>query len=303
MENSNLITDTSKKKKLSDNVKSSIFLSPAWILLLVFFLTPMVLTIIFSFTNLALTGAQAQNLSFIGFDNFIKMFNDVSLYNSIAKTLIFVLFSAILGQCFLGFLIAFLMKGKNATFRRIIGIAVIAAWVTPEVVVAFSWVAFLGDSGTLNNIITSISGVEAIAFLFEYPMVSVVVANIWRGTAFSMMAFQTALDDIPVEVEEAAIMDGATRWKIIRNITIPMVKGTITTNLMLVTLQTLGVFTLIYTMTGGGPGNDTMTLPVYMYQQAFVSYQLGYGTAISLIILTIGAIFSILYMKFLKVKV
>src|SRR5699024_5263150 len=137
---------------------------------------------------------------------------------------------------------------------------------------------------------------------FEYPMISVVIANIWRGTAFSMMAFQTALDDIPTEVEEAATMDGATRWGIVRHITLPMVSGTFATNIILVTLQTLGVFTLIYTMTGGGPGNSTMTLPVYMYQQAFVSYQLGYGTAISLIMLLIGAIFSVVYIKVLDVE-
>ncbi|GEQ32246.1 carbohydrate ABC transporter permease [Marinilactibacillus psychrotolerans] len=293
----------SKKKRLSDNVKTSIFLSPTFILLLIFFLTPMLLTIFFSFTNLALTGSQASNLEFIGFENFINMFQDTTLYNSIGKTLIFVLFSAVLGQCLLGFIIAFLMRGKHPALRRFVGISVVAAWVTPEVVVAFCWVVFLGDNGTLNNVLAALTSIEPIAFLFEYPMVSVVIANIWRGTAFSMLAFQTALDDIPVEVEEAAIIDGASRWKIVKNVTIPMLKGTFTTNLMLVTLQTLGVFTLIYTMTGGGPGGDTMVLPVFMYQQAFVSYQLGYGTAISLIILLIGGIFSLVYMKFLKVKI
>lgn len=294
---------STKLKNMSDNIKTSIFLSPALIFLFIFFFTPMILTVLFSFTNLALTGSQAQNLQFIGFDNFTKLFNDPRLYQSISKTLIFLIFSAVLGQSLLGFVIAFLMKGKNESFRKIIGIAVIAAWVTPEIVVAFSWVAFLGSNGTANAIITSLSSVQPIAFLFEYPMVSVIVANIWRGTAFSMMAFQTALDDIPLEIEEAAILDGATRWESVKMITIPMVKGTIATNIMLVTLQTLGVFTLIYTMTGGGPGTDTLTLPVYMYQQAFVSYQLGYGTAISLVILAIGAIFSLIYMKLLKVEI
>ncbi|MFC6465203.1 carbohydrate ABC transporter permease [Marinilactibacillus sp. GCM10026970] len=292
-----------KNKKISDNMKTSAFLSPALIVLLIFFITPMILTIVFSFTNLALTGSQASNLEFIGFENFVRMFQDSNLYNAIALTLVFVLFSAILGQCLLGFLLAFFMKGKHPSVRRFVGISVIAAWVTPEIVVAFCWVVFLGDSGTLNNIIAYFSSIPPIAFLFEYPMVSVVVANIWRGTAFSMMAFQTALDDIPVEIEEAATIDGASRWKSVTSITIPMVKGTFTTNLMLVTLQTLGVFTLIFAMTGGGPGNRTMALPVYMYQQAFVSYQLGYGTAISLVILLIGAVFSLIYMKFLRVKI
>lgn len=273
------------------------------IFLVIFFFLPMILTIVFSFTNLALTGTQASQLQFIGFDNFIKMFQDKQLYNSISKTIIFVFFSGIFGQVLFGFILAFLMKGKNERFRRLIGLAVIAAWVTPEVVVGFCWVIFLGESGTLNTILEVLFNIEPIAFLFEYPMVSVVIANIWRGTAFSMMAFQTALDDIPTEVEEAATMDGATRWGIVRHVTLPMVRGTFATNIILVTLQTLGVFTLIYTMTGGGPGNATMTLPVYMYQQAFVSYQLGYGTAISLVMLIIGAIFSVIYIRVLDVEI
>lgn len=298
-----------KSRRLSDNIKTSIFLSPALIVLLIFFIVPMMLTIMFAFTNLSLTGTQASQLEFVGFDNFTRMFNDSTLYSSIARTLIFVFFSAVVGQCLMGFIIAFMMKGKSSRFRRFVGIAVIAAWVTPEVVVAFAWVIFLGDSGTVNNVLMFLSEFlpflpeEPIPWLFQYPMVSVVIANIWRGTAFSMMAFQTALDDIPLEVEEAATMDGATRWKLVKNITIPMVKGTFVTNLLLVTLQTLGVFALIYTMTGGGPSGATMTLPVYMYQQAFVSYQLGYGTAISLVLLLIGVICSMIYIRFLKVKV
>ncbi|MEG0295010.1 carbohydrate ABC transporter permease [Enterococcus sp.] len=290
------------KKKLSDNVKSIFFLFPSWILLLIFFIGPMILTVIFSFSNLALTGANASQFQFIGFDNFVQMFQDPNFRISIWNTIVFVFFSAVIGQCFLGFLIAFLMREKNTAFRRVIGLIIIAAWVTPEVVVSFCWVAFLGETGTANWLL-GLLNIEPIAWLFTFPMISVIIANVWRGTAFSMMVFQSALDDIPKEVEEAAVMDGASRWQIVTKITIPMVKGTIATNLMLVTLQTLGVFTLIYTMTGGGPGVSTATLPVFMYQQAFVSYQLGYGTAISLVLLAIGAIASLIYMKTLKVKV
>lgn len=275
---------------------------PSFILLLIFFITPMALTVLFSFTNLSLTGASASALHFIGFQNFVTMFKDPQLARSIWNTIIFVVLSAVIGQCFFGFLIAFMMRGKNTAFRRIVGLIIIAAWVTPEVVVGFCWVSFLGDNGTLNMIAHTLLGAKPVAWLYTFPMTAVVIANIWRGTAFSMMVFQTALDDIPQEVEEAAYMDGATRWQVVTHITIPMVRGTIATNMMLVTLQTLGVFTLIYTMTGGGPGNSTSTLPVFMYKQAFVSYQLGYGTAISLVLLAIGAIASILYMRILKVK-
>ncbi|GLX66607.1 carbohydrate ABC transporter permease [Paenibacillus glycanilyticus] len=291
-----------KVKRLSDTKKSLLFLIPSLILLLIFFIGPMVLTFIFSFTNLALTGAAAKHTEFVGFENFTRMFEDPEFRTSVWNTIVFVFFSAILGQCLLGFLIAFMMKEKNVTFRRIVGLIIIAAWVTPEVVVGFCWVAFLSDNGTANWLI-GLLGFKPVAWLFSFPMVSVIIANVWRGTAFSMMVFQSALDEIPKEVEEAAHMDGATRWRIVTSITIPMVKGTIATNLMLVTLSTLGVFTLIYTMTGGGPGVETTTLPIFMFKQAFVSYQLGYGTAISLVLLAIGAIASLIYMKILKTKV
>lgn len=304
MNNSETIGHIPNRSKKQNQVKSTLgLLAPGVLLLLVFFITPMVLTVIFSFTNLSLTGDAAANLKFVGFQNFVTMFKDPELANSIWKTIIFVVFSAVIGQCFFGFLIALLMRGKNKTFRRVVGLIIIAAWVTPEVVVSFCWVAFLSDGGTLNKILVSLLNIKPIAWLYSFPMISVVIANIWRGTAFSMMVFQTALDDIPAEIEEAAVIDGASRWQITTRITIPMVRGTIATNIMLVTLQTLGVFTLIYTMTGGGPGNATSTLPVFMYKQAFVSYQLGYGTAISLVLLVIGAVASLLYMKVLKVKV
>ncbi|MHC5227974.1 carbohydrate ABC transporter permease [Enterococcus sp. LJL99] len=298
----NLTEQKKDKINFSKEKKAAFFLFPSWILLLIFFVGPVILTFVFSFTNLSLTGADASQLKFIGFENFTRMFGDPDFRVSVWKTIVFVVFSAVIGQCFLGFMIAFMMKEKNATFRRIVGLIIIASWVTPEVVVSFCWVAFLGDQGTANWLL-SLFSIKPVAWLFLFPMTSVVIANIWRGTAFSMMIFQSALDDIPKEVEEAAVMDGASRWQVIRKITIPMVKGTISTNLMLVTLQTLGVFTLIYTMTGGGPGNQTSTLPVFMYKQAFVSYQLGYGTAISLVLLVLGAVASLIYMKTLKVKV
>ncbi|WP_191988115.1 carbohydrate ABC transporter permease [Lapidilactobacillus wuchangensis] len=304
MNSSETIGRIPNRSKKRNQIKRTFgLLAPGVLLLLVFFITPMVLTVIFSFTNLSLTGDAAANLKFVGFQNFVTMFKDPELANSIWKTIIFVVFSAVIGQCFFGFLIALLMRGKNKTFRRVVGLIIIAAWVTPEVVVSFCWVAFLSDGGTLNKILVSLLNIKPIAWLYSFPMISVVIANIWRGTAFSMMVFQTALDDIPAEIEEAAVIDGASRWQITTRITIPMVRGTIATNIMLVTLQTLGVFTLIYTMTGGGPGNATSTLPVFMYKQAFVSYQLGYGTAISLVLLVIGAVASLLYMKVLKVKV
>ncbi|MBO9129436.1 sugar ABC transporter permease [Bacillus sp. 165] len=283
-------------------MQSVLFLLPAWILLLVFVVGPILLTFYFAFTNLTLTGAEAKSTQFIGFQNFLSMFQDPDFRISVLNTIVFLLLSAVIGQQVLGFILAVLMKEKNKTFRRIIGIIVIAGWVTPEIVVAFCWVAFLGDNGTLNIILQHI-GLKPVTWLYTFPMVSVVIANIWHGTAFSMLVFQAALDDVPKSVEEAAVMDGASRLQVLSKIVLPMIKGSVVTNMILVTLQTLGVFTLIYAMTGGGPGTSTQTLPIFMYNQAFVNYQLGYGTAISLILLLIGIVASLIYIRSMKVKV
>ncbi|NYD25066.1 ABC-type sugar transport system permease subunit [Kineococcus aurantiacus] len=137
-------------------------------------------------------------------------------------------------------------------------------------------------------------------WLYTLPIIAVSLANVWRGTAFSMLVYNAALSEIPAEIEEAAEMDGATGWARLRHVTIPMIKRTVTTNLMLITLQTLSVFGLIYTMTKGGPGTKSQTLPLYMYEQAFSFSQIGYGTAIALVLLAVGGVFSIVYMRLLR---
>ncbi|WP_028561733.1 carbohydrate ABC transporter permease [Paenibacillus pinihumi] len=275
------------------------FLLPSIMIMLLFFIYPILLTFFYSFTNLALTGESARELKFIGLDNYTRMFQDPTVRISIWNTLIFLFGSAVIGQQVLGFLIALLMKHKNKLFRRVIGTIVLAGWVTPEIVCALCLYSFFGDDGTLNAIITSF-GLPEVTWLFTVPMLTIILANIWHGTAFSMLVFQAALDDVPSEIEEAAVVDGASRWQILTRIILPYIKDSIKTNMMLVTLQTLGVFGLIYAMTGGGPGTSTTTLPIFMYNQAFINYQLGYGTAISLLLLLIGIVLSLFYIRSMK---
>ncbi|MED4956580.1 sugar ABC transporter permease [Paenibacillus macerans] len=275
------------------------FLLPSVLIMLIFFIYPVFLTFFYSFTNLALTGESAKELKFVGIDNYIHMFKDPTVRISIWNTLIFLFGSAVIGQQVLGFVIALLMKHKNKLFRRVIGTIVLAGWVTPEIVCALCLYSFFGDEGTLNSGL-AFFGIPAVTWLFTVPMLTIILANIWHGTAFSMLVFQAALDDVPSEVEEAAVVDGASRWQVLTRIILPYIKESFVTNMMLVTLQTLGVFGLIYAMTGGGPGTSTTTLPIFMYNQAFVNYQLGYGTAISLLLLLIGVVLSLFYIRSLK---
>lgn len=269
------------------------------ILIGIFLAGPIVWSFYGSFTNAALTGANAKNPEWIGLENYTTLFADPLFPRSVLLTVVFVLVSAVIGQNFLGLGLALLMRRAHRAVAAVVGVCVVAAWVLPEIVAAFVAYAFFFRDGTLNQL-TSLAGVPGVDWLFEHPMLAIILANIWRGTAFSMMVYQAALNDVPREVTEAAEIDGAGGAKTLVYVTVPMIRRSIATNLMLITLQTLAVFTLIYVMTAGGPTNRSTTLPIMAYEEAFSYSDIGYGTAIAVVMLIIGAAFSLAYIRLLR---
>jgi multiple sugar transport system permease protein len=274
-------------------------LIPSFFLLAIFMAGPIIWAIYISFTNTALTGPFAKNPEFTGVENYIRLWSDPNFPNAVWLTIVFVVMSAVVGQNTLGLAIALTMKNASKFIKRLLGGAVMAAWMLPEIVVAFAAYVYFNSDGTLNQVL-GLAGIPPVNWLFEYPMFAVILANIWRGTAFSMMIYMAALDDVPVELTEAAEIDGASGAQNLFLVTIPLIKSTITTNLMLITLQTLSVFALIYTMTRGGPSKDSTTLPILAYDTAFRVSDIGYGTAISVVMILIGAAFSIIYVRLLR---
>jgi multiple sugar transport system permease protein len=270
---------------------------PALVLLGVFFAGPLLWSVYSAFTNVALTGSSS--IDFVGLANFRTMFHDSQFWNSLWLTLVFVVGSAVIGQNTLGLLIALLLKGRGKAARALVSGLVVAAWTVPETVAGFCWYSFLHREGTLNAILHQLGLSQN--WLYTTPMLAVILANVWRGTAFSMLVYQAALNDVPPELNEAAAVDGASAWQRLRRVTLPLIRRSIVTNLMLITLQTLAAFGLIYVMTKGGPGTKSSTTPIYMYQESFQFYKLGYGTAMALVLLVIGAIFSLIYVRLIKV--
>lgn len=274
-------------------------LAPAVVLLAIFLLGPVIWSFYGSFTDAALTGASAQDPQWVGLENYLTLFADPVFPLSLWLTFVFVVASAIIGQNVLGLGIALLMNRASTSVSAVVGTAVIAAWVLPEIVAAFVAYAYFSQDGTLNQLLAAV-GMTGPNWLYSFPMLSIILANAWRGAAFSMMVYRAALNDVPVEVTEAAMIDGADGVKRLSWITIPMIKNSIATNLMLITLQTLSVFTLVWVMTAGGPGNASTTLPVMAFQEAFKFGDIGYGTAIATVMLLIGAAFSLVYIRALR---
>jgi multiple sugar transport system permease protein len=217
---------------------------PSVLLLAVFLAGPILYCIYAAFTNMALTGQVGTQ--FIGLDNFTRAFGDRAFLSSVYYTLIFTVVSAIVGQNVLGMILALLMRSGHAVARAFTSAVVIGAWVLPEVVAAYLWQAVLGAGGSWNSIL-GFFHLPPQNWLYTAPILAVSIANIWRGTAFSMLVYSAALSEVPKEIEEAASVDGANGFRRLTSVTIPLVRRTIATNLMLITLQTLSVFGLIYT--------------------------------------------------------
>ena len=274
--------------------------TPAVVLLALFLAGPIVYCAYIAFTDLQLTG-QAHS-SFVGFENFRAAFKDEAFLNAVWLTLVFTLVSSLIGQNTLGLALAALMQRSSKPIRTLVGGIVITAWVLPEVVAGFLLYAFFRREGTLNAILDWLH-LPSQNWLFTLPILAVSFANVWRGTAFSMLVYSAALNEIPKEITEAAEVDGAGGWRRMWHITLPMIRRSIGTNLMLNTLQTLSVFGLIWVMTRGGPGNKSQTLPLFMYEQAFQKSMIGYGTAVALLLLVVGSLFSVVYMRLLRTEV
>jgi multiple sugar transport system permease protein len=133
-------------------------------------------------------------------------------------------------------------------------------------------------------------------------MLAIIVANVWRGTAFTMLIFLSGLKTIPVEIYEAARVDGAGGWRRFVDHTLPNLKYIALLALMNVTIATLGAFVLILGLTGGGPGIQTEVLALYAYHTAFQAREIGYGSAIAMVMLALNFLFAGVYLRFFRVE-
>ncbi len=289
-----------RRRRLARSLGRALPVSPAVVLMALFLAGPIGYCAYIAFTDLQLTG-QAHE-SFVGFENFRTAFADEDFLNAVRLTLVFTFLSSIVGQNTLGLALAVLMRRASKTVRTVTGAVVITAWVLPEVVAGFLLYAFFRRDGTLNAVL-DVLHLPSQNWLYTLPILAVSFANMWRGTAFSMLVYSAALSEIPQEITEAAEVDGAGGWRRMWHITLPMIRRSIGTNLMLNTLQTLSVFGLIWVMTRGGPGNRSQTLPLFMYEQAFQKSMIGYGTAVALLLLLVGSLFSLVYMRLLRTEV
>ncbi len=159
-----------------------------------------------------------------------------------------------------------------------------------------------GEHATLSRIV-GLFGVAPQHWLQTFPLLMIIIVNTWRGIATAMILLTAGLSAIPAEVYEAARMDGATPRQIFRRITLPLMMPTIFLYMLISTVATIAIFGLVYALTRGGPGGATEVISIYIYNQSFTAYQLGYGAAVAVVVLGISLILGIVYVRVLKVEV
>lgn len=273
-----------------------LFLLPAGLLLFMFLLVPAVWSMGQSFTNFTLLGPDALSLKWLGFENYRRALHDPAFWKSFRVSVIYVAGSALVGQVVVGMLLALLTQGGSGAVLRVLAVM---AWIVPGVVVAILWNVYLhGDDGTLNRVLGMV-GISGPNWLMDRPLLAIVVFNTWRGAAFSMLLFDAALRSIPASYLEAAAVSGASPWRGFWDVTFPLLRPQLVTDLILITLWTFNDFGP-YLLTGGGPGQQTEVLPIYTWRTAFRSFELGYGAALSTILLAVNFVLAVGYQRMLK---
>ncbi len=279
-----------------DRRQGLVFVLPALVLITVFLIVPALWTLYLGLTDYRLTGVQAAHPKVVGLDNYTHALKDTDFRDSLGRTLLFVLGSAIIGQNILGFALAWVLRSARRWVRTLVETLVLLAWILPGVVVAWLWIAFLKDQGGTLDTLLHTPGRD---WWFDHPMGSLIVFNVWRGTAFSMMLFTAALSSVPPSQLESARLAGAGGWQQLRDVVVPGIRGHILTNTLLISLWTFNDFTP-YLITKGEPHGASAVLPVYIYLTALPGERLGFASAISLIMLVINLLLALAYVRILR---
>ncbi len=284
---------------MSRNLKLFIMVLPTIVLLTIFTYIPIGQEIQIAFENYNLY--NLSNIYFNGFDNFINIFTsvDFNFAQIILNTIIWVVMSLVF-QFTLGFGLALLLK-KPFKGRGIYSGLVFYPWAVSGFAIGLVWAwIFNGQFGLINGILMRLGIInQGIGFLSDphIALMSVIIVNIWYGIPFFAIMLLAALQSVPEELYEAAKIDGAGRFRRLVNVTIPYIRPTIASTVLLRTMWILNFPDIIYAMTNGGPANSTNTLANYMIIKMYSFYNYGQAAAIGFIIMSVLMIYAIIYLS------
>lgn len=272
-----------------------LFILPSLIGFITFYAVPAVRGLFYSFTDWDMLHAP----TFIGIDNYVKIFQDQQFWHSLQVTLYYVLLNIPIQTSLAVGLAVMMDRVVKSTWLRSI---FILPWLLPAVTVAMIWSWMLNPGLGMVGFLFKAVGLPLQPFLGTpaQAMPSIALINIWQYTGNAALLVFAGLQTIPKEVYEAAAMDGADEKRIFWSITLPLLRPVLVFVLVTTVIGSFQVFDTIAVTTKGGPVDATRVILWYIYEFAFSRFQMGYATAVSMIVFVILIIVTIIQMRLLR---
>ena len=298
-----VLTPPTAKKRFSlrqQDIRTAwILVTPALIVILGVMLWPIIYTFILSFFNAPQGINQAR--TFIGLGNYLTMIKDDIFWGTIGRSLYFTVVSVSI-ELLLGLAIAQLIHAHPWGWQ-FLRFSLIIPWAVPTIVNGAMWRwIYNADFGALNGLLMQLGLIKHYVAWLTLPNVAmnlVIVADVWHTFPFVALILQAALATLPLDLDEAAAVDGASAWQRFLKIRLPLLRPAILVALIARTVDAFRVFDIVYVLTGGGPANKTLTITYLTYLNSFQFGKQGIGAALSFLISFFTLIMAFIFIKFL----
>lgn len=267
------------KYKSKDTRTAWLFIAPYLLGYLIFHFAPIFISFLMSLTNIRYI-SRLDKVKFTGLANYIEMFSDPEFLNAFGNSILFSLMYVPLVMA-IGLVMALLINQQLHARNAIRGM-LFMPYVSNMVAIAIVWSVLLDPiSGIINSFLRSMGMTSPPMWLMgtKSALVTVVIIAVWQGVGLQFITYLAALQDVPLELKEAARIDGANTFQVFRAVTLPSIAPA--TFLLLITsvINSLKNFTIVQVLTEGGPGTSTTILPMNIVNTAFSSYRMGYASA------------------------
>jgi len=276
-----------------------LFILPALIYMMIFVGYPIISNIILSFQNVDVSNLVNGAQKFIGIQNYRELFADKVFVKAVGNTVLFTV-CCLVFQFIIGFALAVFFN-KHFTFSKPVRGLLMIPWMIPMTITGLIFKFMFEEKvGIINYMLKSLHIISENVNWLTNPktaMITVIAANIWIGIPFNTILISTGLTTIPQELYESASVDGASSFQSFWRITVPLLRPTIESVLVLGFIYTFKVYDLVYVMTQGGPVNSTHLLSTYSYKLSFDMYEYSKGSAVANVLLLILLAVGVIYMR------
>ena len=288
-----------KKKLFSGNNAGYLYVLPAVLIVGFVMLLPLIYTIYLSFMKMDI---YTNTSKFVQVKQYLTVLKDPVFGQAVKNTLIWTLGSVVF-QFLIGFLLANIINLNGIKFKSPIRIVLMIPWVMPSVVSALVWQwCYHADFGIFSELLKQAGLIqESIGWLSstKYALIACIVVNVWKMVPFVILMTEAALQGVPAELKEAATVDGANGAQVFWHVSMPHIKPTINTIILLLSIWTMNSFTFIFILTEGGPAHHSEILSLYIYNAAFGKYDFGQASAASVVLFALTALIALLYNRYI----